>query len=84
MVTYAFFSPNVASRRYALLEKKTPLSVRRCAGGVGGLRELRKMASLKRALFFQVQLNTSNKLGETPIKTAAMAGKVNKLQTIMQ
>ena len=33
-------------------------------------------------LFFQVQLNTSNKLGETPIKTAAMAGKVKiKFQT---
>ena len=29
-----------------------------------------------------MQLNTSNKLGETPIKTAAMAGKVNiKFQT---
>ena len=41
MVTYALFSPNVASRWYPLLEKKTPISVRRCGeGGVGGLREV--------------------------------------------
>ena len=38
----------------------------------------------QKMLFFQVQLNTSNKLGETPIKTAAMAGKVNQFQTTIQ
>ena len=35
MVTNAFFLPNVASRWYALLEKKTPISVRRCGEGGG-------------------------------------------------
>ena len=30
------FSPNVVSCRYALLEKKTPISVRRCGEGGGG------------------------------------------------
>ena len=37
MVTYALFSPNVASCQYTLLEKKTPISVCRCGGGGGGL-----------------------------------------------
>jgi len=32
----------------------------------------------------QVQLNTSNKLGETPIKTAAMAGKAGAVQKLLE
>jgi len=32
----------------------------------------------------QVQLNTSNKLGETPLKTAAMAGRANAVQKLLE
>ena len=47
MVTYALFSPNVASRWYALLEKKTPISVRRCQGGgaKGGTEQVRSFVT---------------------------------------
>ena len=35
MIKYALYPPIVASRQYALLEKKTPISVRRCGEGGG-------------------------------------------------
>ena len=66
MVTYALFSPNVASRQYALLEKRPP-SVSVDAGGGGGAKGVtEKVRSF--VTFFYTE-GVHKKSAWTPIST---------------